>query len=172
MPCLHRPLVPLLLSPENKGGIHKKPLPRADSPENHPNLKMIHFCLMSSMQRLTIHLDPQEGKGGIRILQGWGRRSRTVVVLVWGHLNFCRTNSYQGYSIAKKLRLKGESHPPPLSAGYLRLRAPCPSLANATASGHDSPGLQEGSAARQEHPFCWQLRSSQLKTTVKLQFKA
>lgn len=36
----------------------KKPLPGADSTENQPYLKIIHFGSLSSM-----HLEPREGKG-------------------------------------------------------------------------------------------------------------
>lgn len=125
----------------------KKPLPGANSAENQPYLKVIHFGWLSSTQRLTIHLDPREAKEAVGFCWGRGRRSRTVAVLILGHLSFCRMNSQQDYSMAEKLPPKGESCLPPLSApaGYLPLRAPSLSLANATASG--SGGMCSGAGA-------------------------
>lgn len=100
----------------------KKPLPGADSAENQPYLKVIHFGWLSSVcsPSTSTHGRAKEAAG---FCQGRGRRSRTVAVLMLGHWSFCRMNSQQDYSMAEKLPPKGESRLPPLSApaGYLPL---------------------------------------------------
>lgn len=54
----------------------KKPLPGADSAENQPYLKVIHFGRLSSARRLTVRLNPREGKGGSGILSGQGQKEQ------------------------------------------------------------------------------------------------
>lgn len=67
--------------------------PGADSAGNHQHLKMIDDCWTSSTGRARRRSDPQAGKGGHGILQGWGGRSRTAAVVLSGHRTFCRMNS-------------------------------------------------------------------------------
>lgn len=75
----------------------KKPLSGADSAENQPSLKMIHFASLNSMQRLAVHLKPREGKGRNRQdFAGRGEKKQIFCSVDFGTAEFLRNEFLAG----------------------------------------------------------------------------
>lgn len=75
----------------------KKPLPGADSAENQPYLKIIHFSSLSSVQRLAVHLEPREGKGRKhQDFAGRGKKKQICCSLDFGTAEFLQNEFLAG----------------------------------------------------------------------------